>query len=264
MSVKVNTEPLVFGRTLHLVSSLIKSASLGASVKERIWAGVVVKGKWWNEFAHATSSVPPAATPLASEEDPLLTLHIATGSVQIKSFWGNEATDVISFDSSTTCMQRFDVTTSSNPLTLLGCVENFKLTDLTDFGRPAYREIISALKTPGQRGREPGGVTLEWTFSGATANRQSPTTFGIRVKGMRFIYAQRKVMENLFYWQKWFCAHFKLLPARPEDVLGGSIIESIASLKKHTWIQGSLGGGKKFRGDKHPGWRAHKEYQHTR
>ncbi|GMI17545.1 hypothetical protein TrLO_g14806 [Triparma laevis f. longispina] len=269
VDLKVSSEPLLFGRVLHLIAASKKAMALGAKVKEDVWGNVMIENAFWTAMAAAAMpdgptiplhSQPPKPSSSSSSSsssplDPSLTLNIATGSVQIKSYWGKDPVDILSFDSSTTCMQKFDkMAASSAPLTLLGSIENLKLRDLTDYGRQAYKDIIA----PCAENVE--GVTAEWTFSAASVNRTSPPTFGIRLKGMKFIYAQRKVMENFFYWQKWFCGHFRILSARPEDVLAGSIITKITASKNYTWVQGC--DSRPFRPDKHPGWRAHKTYQY--
>ncbi|GMH83022.1 hypothetical protein TrST_g613 [Triparma strigata] len=263
VDLKISSEPLLFGRALHLISASKKAMALGAKVKEEVWGNVMIENAFWTAMAAAAmpeTTIPnptnAKAAKSSSSLDPSLTLNIATGFVQIKSYWGKDPVDVLSFDSSTTCMQKFDkMAASSAPLTLLGSIENLKLRDLTDYGRQAYKEIIA----PCADNLE-GGVTAEWTFSAASVNRTSPPTFGIRLKGMQFIYAQRKVMENFFYWQKWFCGHFQILSAKPEDVLAGSVITKIAAAKNYTFVQGC--DSKPFRPDKHPGWRAHKTYQY--
>ena len=202
----LNAEPMLFGRILHLIAAAKKSIALGAQVKEEVWGGKsMLESDFLSAMAEAASASPPklnpSSSPLSSSDDPILTLNIATGAVKIQSYWGKDAVDVLSFDSSTTCVQKFDAkmnSVNSTPLTLLGSIENLRLKDLTGYGRQAYADIISPCST----NSEETGVTAEWTFTAASVNRRSPPIFGIRLKGMKFVYAQRKVMENLYFWQQ--------------------------------------------------------------
>ena len=141
-----------------------------------------------------------------------MTLHISTGTLKFTTFWGFEKIDQISFNSSTTCMQKFDTNISRTepPITILGRVEGLRLTDLTNSQREVYRHVISAVPEAGQddpmnlAAAAVNGVKLEWTFTAKSADSSSPPVFGIRVKNLRFIYAHHKLMENVWYFDKYF------------------------------------------------------------
>ena len=112
-------------------------------------------------------------------EEPVMTLHVATGEVEVESWWGKELVDTVTFDGSTTCMEKFGAGGETPSISLLGSVEGVRLRDETGIGRECYKDLI----TPTKEAEEAGdGVVLEWTFTGATEQRKEPPVFGVRVR----------------------------------------------------------------------------------
>jgi len=44
---KINAEPMLLGRLLHLIAGAIKTKDLGAKVKERVWGNPLIDSSWW-------------------------------------------------------------------------------------------------------------------------------------------------------------------------------------------------------------------------